>query len=69
MFIFQLEYRMPQDAVRVKTLQATVWDCDRFQEKIFLGAVTLPLENVDLTTETVSKNRYNSCVLFRTKDY
>ena len=32
------------DVVRCRTLQATVWDCDRFQENMFLGAVTIPLE-------------------------
>ena len=41
---FQLEYRMPLDVVRCRTLQATLWDCDRFQENMFLGAVTIPLE-------------------------
>ena len=44
-FNFQLEYRMPLDVVRCRTLQATLWDCDRFQENIFLGAVTIPLES------------------------
>ena len=43
--IFQLEYRMPLDVVRCRTLQATLWDCDRFQENMFLGAVTIPLES------------------------
>ena len=36
---------MPLDVVRCRTLQATLWDCDRFQENMFLGAVTIPLEN------------------------
>ena len=36
---------MPIDVVRCRTLQATVWDCDRFQENMFLGAVTIPLES------------------------
>ena len=36
---------MPLDVVRCRTLQATLWDCDRFQENMFLGAVTIPLES------------------------
>ena len=43
---------MTLEAVKTRTLQATVWDCDRFQENMFLGAVTIPLENIDLTKET-----------------
>ena len=34
---------MPLDVVRCRTLQATLWDCDRFQENMFLGAVTIQL--------------------------
>ena len=49
---FQLEYRMPLDRVRCRTLQATVWDCDQFRENIFLGEVKLELADVDLTKET-----------------
>ena len=43
---------MPLEVVKCRTLQATIWDCDRFQENAFLGAVTIPLEDVDLTKET-----------------
>lgn len=51
-YFFQLEYRMTLDTIKLKTLQATVWATDRFQENLFLGAVTLPLEKVDLTRES-----------------
>lgn len=37
---------MPLDVVRCRTLQATVWDSDRFQENIFLGAVSIQLEEI-----------------------
>ena len=37
---------MPLDVVQRRTLQATIWACDRFQENLFLGAVTIPLENI-----------------------
>lgn len=37
---------MPLDVVKGRTLQATVWDCDRFQENVFLGAVKIPLEKI-----------------------
>jgi phosphatidylinositol-4-phosphate 3-kinase len=40
---------MSLEMIKCKTLQATIWDCDRFQENMFLGAVTIPMENVDLT--------------------
>ncbi len=43
---------MPLERVRCRTLQATLWDCERFQEKCFLGAVTLELETLDLSKET-----------------
>ena len=48
---FQLEYRMPLDIVRCRTLQATIWDCDRFQENMFLGAVTIPLNDLQANHE------------------
>ena len=39
---------MPEEVVKGRVLQATLWDCDRFQENLFLGCVTIPLESVDL---------------------
>ena len=48
---FQLEYRMPLDIVRCRTLQATIWEYSRFQENSFLGAVTLPLQSLKPNTE------------------
>ena len=39
---------MPFDVVRCRTLQATVWNYahDRLHENLFLGAVSIPLENI-----------------------
>ena len=42
---------MPLDIVRCRTLQATIWDCDRFQENMFLGAVTIPLADLQANQE------------------
>jgi len=50
-FMEMLEYRMPLDIVRCRTLQATIWDCDRFQENMFLGAVTIPLNDLQANHE------------------
>jgi len=49
---FQLEYRMPLDVVRYKTLQATVWSHDSLQENEFLGGIILELHEIDLNSET-----------------
>ena len=38
---------MPLEKVRDRTLQATIWACDRFQENLFLGAVTIPLSDLE----------------------
>lgn len=43
---------MTLEAVKTRTLQATIWDCDRFQENMFLGSVMIPLENINLSKET-----------------
>lgn len=48
----QLEYRLPLDLVRTRTLQATVWSHDALQENEFLGGVTLDLESLPLNQET-----------------
>ena len=42
---------MPLDVVRCRTLQATIWNYDRFQENMFLGAVTLPLHDLQPNQE------------------
>ena len=42
---------MPLDIVRCRTLQATIWDCDRFQENMFLGAVVIPLNDLQANHE------------------
>ena len=51
LFYLQLEYRMSLDTVRCRTLQATIWECSRFQENSFLGAVTLQLQSLKPNTE------------------
>lgn len=43
-----LEYRIPKEVVKCRTLQATVWDNNQFQENMFLGSVTIHLNNFDL---------------------
>lgn len=53
-FMEMLEYRMAMDVVRCRTLQATVWDCDRFQENMFLGAVTIPLQDLQPNTDVTN---------------
>ena len=47
-FMEMLEYRIPLEVVQCRTLQATVWDNSQFQENMFLGSVTLPLDKMDL---------------------
>jgi len=49
-FMEMLEYRTPLDIVRCRTLQATVWDSSQFQENMFLGCVTVPLDDPALST-------------------
>lgn len=44
-FMETLEYRMPIQAIRLKTLQITVWGHDTLQENEFLGGIELPLVN------------------------
>jgi len=53
-FMEMLEYRMPLDVIRCRTLQATIWDYDRFQENMFLGAVTIPLDKLEANDEKSS---------------
>jgi len=47
-FMEMLEYRIPLEVVKCRTLQATVWDSSQFQENMFLGSVQVPLGKVDL---------------------
>lgn len=51
-FMEMIEYRMPLDIIRHRTLQATVWNHDTLQENEFLGGVSLPLESCDLSKES-----------------
>lgn len=52
-FMETLEYRMPIQAIRLKTLQITVWEHDTLQENEFLGGVQLPLVDQNLKEEIV----------------
>lgn len=44
---------MSLDVIRSRYLQATVWNHDALQENEFLGGVTLPLSELQLTTESI----------------
>lgn len=50
-FMETLEYRMPIQAIKMKTLQITVWEHDTLQENEFLGGVQLPLVDLNLKEE------------------
>jgi len=52
-FLHQLEYRMPLEVIRERTLEATIWNHDTLQENEFLGGISLPLRRLDLTNETI----------------
>jgi len=52
-FMEMLEYRMPLEIVERRVLQATVWNHDPLQENEFLGGVSLPLESLDLSQDSV----------------
>lgn len=52
-----LEYRMPLQVIKLKTLQITVWSHDSLQENEFLGGVQIPLNNINLKEEMVSWHR------------
>ena len=45
-FFWQVTYQIPIEAVFGKTLKATIWACDRLFEKIFLGAVAIPMKDI-----------------------
>lgn len=44
---------MPLDAIKDRTLEATIWNHDTLQENEFLGGLRLRLECLDLTNEIV----------------
>lgn len=52
-FMEMLEYRMPLDVVKERTLEATIWNHDTLQENEFLGGIRLPLCHFDLNNETI----------------
>lgn len=54
-----LEYRMPLQIIRLKTLQVTVWGNDPLQENEFLGGVQIPLNSLDLKEEIIGWHRLN----------
>ncbi|XP_046978612.1 phosphatidylinositol 4-phosphate 3-kinase C2 domain-containing subunit alpha isoform X1 [Vanessa cardui] len=53
-FMEMLEYRLPLDVVKNRSLQATVWHYDSLQENQFLGGVVIPLGSLPLKQETVA---------------
>ena len=42
---------MELNRVRCRTLQATIWECSRFQENQFLGAVSIDLHDLEPNKE------------------
>lgn len=44
---------MSLEAIKERTLEATIWNHDTLQENEFLGGIRLPLSRLDLTNETV----------------
>ncbi|XP_045763916.1 phosphatidylinositol 4-phosphate 3-kinase C2 domain-containing subunit alpha isoform X1 [Maniola jurtina] len=53
-FMEMLEYRLPLEVVKNRSLQATVWNYDSLQENQFLGGVVIPLNSLNLREETVA---------------
>nr|XP_023021080.1 phosphatidylinositol 4-phosphate 3-kinase C2 domain-containing subunit beta [Leptinotarsa decemlineata] len=51
-FMEMLEYRMILDIIKMRVLQATVWNHDPLQENEFMGGVELDLSTLDLNEET-----------------
>ncbi|XP_012259521.2 phosphatidylinositol 4-phosphate 3-kinase C2 domain-containing subunit beta isoform X3 [Athalia rosae] len=52
-FMEMLEYRMPIEVIKDRTLEATIWNHDTLQENEFLGGIRLPLTRLNLTNETI----------------
>ncbi|RWS05589.1 phosphatidylinositol 4-phosphate 3-kinase C2 domain-containing subunit alpha-like protein [Dinothrombium tinctorium] len=53
-FMEMIVYQMPLDVVQQRMLQVAVWDYDRVQENLYLGACLIPLREMNLLSETVS---------------
>ena len=53
LYTFQLEYRMPLEIIQSRVLQATIWNHDTLQENEFLGGVSIPLQDLNLTAENI----------------
>ncbi|KAK6626146.1 hypothetical protein RUM43_006451 [Polyplax serrata] len=51
-FMEMLEYRLPLEVIRQRTLEATIWSHDTLQENEFLGGVLLSLHTFPLEKET-----------------
>ncbi|XP_046395190.1 phosphatidylinositol 4-phosphate 3-kinase C2 domain-containing subunit beta isoform X2 [Ischnura elegans] len=65
-FMEMMEYYMPLETILNRTLQATIWNHDSFQENEFLGGVSLELDSLGLPANTttewfqlVNVHRYN----------
>ncbi|XP_071452807.1 phosphatidylinositol 4-phosphate 3-kinase C2 domain-containing subunit beta [Hetaerina americana] len=54
-FMEMMEYYLPLDTIMLRTLQATVWNHDSFQENEFLGGVSLPLDSLGLPNSTTTE--------------
>ncbi|UYV78900.1 PIK3C2A [Cordylochernes scorpioides] len=52
-FMEMLVYDIPLSEAQTKVLHASVWNYDRLQENEFLGAIHIPLSEMNLVTEVV----------------
>lgn len=52
-FYLQIEYKMSDNDMRMKTLQVSVWDHDRLGENNLIGAVYIKLRNINLEGDNV----------------
>jgi phosphatidylinositol-4-phosphate 3-kinase len=51
-FMEKIEYRLPLEIIRTKSLQVSVWHHDSLQENNFLGGVSIVLGSLALDKET-----------------
>ncbi|RWS31604.1 phosphatidylinositol 4-phosphate 3-kinase C2 domain-containing subunit alpha-like protein [Leptotrombidium deliense] len=53
-FMEMITYEMPLEVVQQRTLHVSIWDYDRVQENLFLGAAVITLREMHLLNEIVS---------------
>ena len=53
LFLLQIDYKLPLEEIRTKTLQVSVWDHDMLNQNNCLGAVYIKLRELDLSKENV----------------